>query len=77
MQRYHGSDRDSGIDGYEAGVNYMRVRFIQGGTYLYTYRSAGKRHIDNMKLLAKRGTYQVKQELQAVERLEVQNGKRN
>jgi hypothetical protein len=55
MQRYSGADRDSGIDAYEAGANFMRVRFIHGGTYLYTYRSAGKHHIDNMKTLAKSG----------------------
>jgi hypothetical protein len=55
MQRYNGADRDSGIDAYEAGANYMRVRFIHGGTYVYTYRSAGRRHIDTMKLLAKSG----------------------
>lgn len=55
MQRYRGADRDSGIDAYEDGANYLRVRFIHGGTYLYTYRSAGKRHIDNMKMLARRG----------------------
>jgi hypothetical protein len=55
MQRYGGADRDSGIDAYEVGANYMRVRFINGGTYLYTYRSAGKRHIENMKALAYSG----------------------
>jgi hypothetical protein len=55
MQRYNGADRDSGIDAYEAGANYMRVRFIHGGTYVYTYRSAGRHHIENMKLLAKSG----------------------
>lgn len=55
MQRYSGADRDSGIDAFEAGANFMRVRFIHGGTYLYTYRSAGKRHIDNMKVLARVG----------------------
>jgi hypothetical protein len=36
-------------------VDFIRIAFMAGGTYVYTYKSAGKRHIENMKALAASG----------------------
>ena len=55
MERYSDIDRDSGVIAYECGSDFIRVRFSDGAIYLYTYRSAGQHHIENMKGLAKRG----------------------
>lgn len=55
MERYSDLDRDSGVAAYESGSDYIRVQFSDGTIYLYTYRSAGHRHIEEMKVLAKRG----------------------
>ena len=55
MDRYSDIDRDSGVVLYETGPDFIRVQFSDGSTYLYTYRSAGQRHVEAMKILAKRG----------------------
>lgn len=55
MERYKNIDGDSGVIEYEYGTDYIRVKFSTGATYLYTYGSAGSYHIDNMKILARRG----------------------
>ncbi len=55
MPKYRDSDGDSGIWGYEAGEDYIRVRFKKGGTYTHTYASAGQLAIETMKRLAASG----------------------
>jgi hypothetical protein len=55
VKAYSGVYRDSGISAYEAGADFIRVRFMEGGTYVYTYKSAGQDHIENMKALAASG----------------------
>lgn len=55
MERYSDFDRDSGVVAYEAGPDFIRVRFSTGAIYLYTYSSAGSHHIEQMKSLATRG----------------------
>ena len=55
MERYLDVDGDSGVAAYEYGADYIRVRFTTGATYLYTYESAGKDNIEQMKALARRG----------------------
>ena len=55
MQRYSDIDRDSGVVTYEVGPNFIRVKFSDGATYLYTDASAGAHNINQMKLLADRG----------------------
>lgn len=52
MQPYRNLAGDSGVVAYETGADFIRVRFIGGDTYLYTYRSAGARNVEQMKLLA-------------------------
>lgn len=55
MERYSDIDRDSGVVAYETGSDFIRVQFSDGSKYLYTYQSAGQRHIETMKMLAARG----------------------
>ncbi len=56
MQIYQNLGRDSGVDAYEAGANYILVRFKTGDTYKYNYNSAGASHIEKMKNLAAAGS---------------------
>ncbi len=55
MTRYLNLSGESNVWGYEIGTAYIRVRFNDGSIYLYTYESAGKFHIENMKQLAVAG----------------------
>ena len=48
--------KDSGIDAYETGDTWIKIRFRHSDTYIYTYKSAGKDNIEKMKLLAQLGT---------------------
>ena len=56
MERYSNRGRDSGVYSYEIGSTYIKVRYRTGKSYLYTYRSAGRRNIETMKQLAVRGS---------------------
>lgn len=55
MTRYKNIDGDSGILAYEFGADFIRVQFGQGMPYRWTYASAGRQHVETMKLLAVRG----------------------
>lgn len=55
MERYRDIDGDSGVNAYEIGSDFIRVKFSTGAIYLYTYASAGQINIDQMKILAQRG----------------------
>jgi hypothetical protein len=55
MQTYKNLNRNSGIKAYELGEDFIQVVFNDGDTYLYTYESAGKRNIEEMKKLAVSG----------------------
>lgn len=55
MERYLNLSGQSGVVAYEAGNDFILVSFAEGPTYLYTYRSAGKRQIEDMKRLARAG----------------------
>jgi len=55
MQRYRDLDGDSGVRAYETGSDFVRVKFDDHSVYLYTYASAGRRHIERMKRLASSG----------------------
>jgi hypothetical protein len=52
---YADIDGDSGIDAYQIGPDYIRVRFDTGSVYVYTYTSAGRSDIEAMKALARSG----------------------
>ena len=56
MKPYKNLGGNSNICRYEIGSDYLDVEFY--GTsriYRYSYRSAGKEHVENMKLLAEKG----------------------
>lgn len=55
VKKYADRSHDSGIRAYEIGKDSITIQFINGGTYLYNYASAGKRHIERMKTLAESG----------------------
>lgn len=55
MEHYMNIDGDSGVSGYEIGIDFIRVQFSTGSIYLYTYDSAGQDKIDRMKVLARMG----------------------
>lgn len=53
---YRDIDRDSNVESYEIGSDYIAVKF--NGTariYVYSYRKAGINHVENMKSLATSG----------------------
>ena len=55
MERYKNLGRDSGISAYEIGNDSIKIQFSSGAVYLYTYSSAGRANIEEMKSLAVAG----------------------
>lgn len=55
MPAYKNSSGNSGILSYSIGNNFIKIVFRDGEEYLYTKRSAGIRHLKNMKKLAEAG----------------------
>lgn len=47
--------KDSRVESYELGDNFIRIHFEQGGVYNYTYSDVGKDRVDRMKTLAQKG----------------------
>jgi hypothetical protein len=52
MKKYMGKSGNSGVIGYETAADRITVQFRNHNIYTYTYRSAGKGHVEKMKLLA-------------------------
>lgn len=52
MRRYRNLSGDSGVVAYEIGQDWIKVKFVDGGIYLYTYDSAGAIRVEAMKGLA-------------------------
>jgi hypothetical protein len=55
MKAYKRLSKDSGITHYDILPEGIIVQFNDGKTYLYTFRSAGKKAIARMKTLAAAG----------------------
>jgi hypothetical protein len=55
MERYRNLSGDSGVDAYELGDDFIKVRFKPGVVYWYTSASIGARHLAVLKRLAQRG----------------------
>lgn len=55
MERYQNLAGNSGVAAYDLGRDFIRVQFIGGETYLYTYESAGAAVVELMKTLAQQG----------------------
>lgn len=53
--RYGNKAGNSGVIAYEIKRDFIRVKFVDGSTYTYTYRSAGRENIERMKILARSG----------------------
>ena len=50
MQSYKSkSGKKSGVVGFAIGPYFIKVEFEKGEKYLYSYKSAGKRAIEEMK----------------------------
>jgi len=55
MKKYLNLTGNSGVDAYETGLDYIKVRFKDYSEYLYTYSSTGVADVEEMKSLAQRG----------------------
>ena len=55
MERYDNFSGDSGVEAYEIGDDFIKVRFRQGVVYWYTESSVGAAHVAVLKRLARRG----------------------
>ena len=55
MEVYTDVNGDSGVAAYEIGDDYIHVQFKTGATYSYTYASAGRDVVEQMKRLALAG----------------------
>ena len=55
MKPYKNISENSGVVAYETEKQGIRVKFIDGRTYHYTYRTAGRQHIEEMKKLTEAG----------------------
>ncbi|BAW02936.1 uncharacterized protein TTMY_2576 (plasmid) [Thermus thermophilus] len=55
MKPYANLSGKSGVVAYEEGPDWICVKFSDGSSYLYTYRSAGSHHVEEMKRLARQG----------------------
>ena len=52
MEKYKNIGHDSGVLAYEIGDDFIKVEFSSGSLYLYSYESAGRQNIEEMKELA-------------------------
>jgi hypothetical protein len=55
MERYANVSGNSGVVAFEIGADFIRVKFLDGGIYRYTYESAGESNVEEMKRLARAG----------------------
>ena len=57
MEKYRNSNGNSGVSAFEIGDDYIVVKFKATiKPYKYSYKKAGKHHVEKMKLLAKSGS---------------------
>ena len=56
MTKYKNLSGDSGVFEYEAGSEYIKIRFSGGRKlYVYDYTAPGRSHVEKMKQLAVEG----------------------
>ena len=55
MESYKNLSGNSGVTAYAVVDEGILIRFQDGGIYLYTYESAGRRNIERMRALAAEG----------------------
>jgi hypothetical protein len=56
MERYKNLGRDSRVHYYQIEDTSIEVKFDSSKPYTYSYKKAGKSHVENMKILATRGS---------------------
>lgn len=57
MQRYRNWSGTSGVRSFEIGPDFIVLAYRSGDLYLYTYETAGKENVDEMKRLALKGSH--------------------
>lgn len=55
MERYKNLSGNSGVVAYESGPDFIKIKFRDGGVYLYNYSVTGKFNVERMKKLAEDG----------------------
>jgi hypothetical protein len=55
MTAYKRLSGESGVLAYQLTASAIKVRFVDGKVYTYTYASAGREHVERMKQLAGEG----------------------
>ena len=55
MDQYHNAS-GSGIQSFKIGKDYIILEFADSERYLYSYKKPGKKHVDSMIDLAKKGS---------------------
>jgi hypothetical protein len=55
MKKYGRLNGESGVTAYQLEDEAIRVRFVDGTVYRYSYASTGPGHVENMKVLAAAG----------------------
>ena len=55
MKRYGNVSGSSGVLAYETGADWIKVKFIDGKVYKYSYTRPGMDHVEQMKVLAQTG----------------------
>lgn len=55
LERYGNLSADSGVESYEAGPGWIKVRFHKGPTYVYDSVRPGAEHVARMQELARAG----------------------
>lgn len=55
MIRHQNLSGISGVDAYDIGDDYIKILFVGGETYLYSYDTPGEAHVKAMTELAKKG----------------------
>lgn len=55
MEIYKNLGNDSSVRAFSIGVDYIDVKFATGPVYRYSYNSAGRDNVEQMKLLARLG----------------------
>jgi predicted AlkP superfamily pyrophosphatase or phosphodiesterase len=57
MEKYKSSERSSGVSLFEIGTDYIQIQFSTSSRrYCYSYQKAGEHHVEQMKILAKKGS---------------------
>lgn len=57
MERYLNRSANSGVFAFEIGSDFIKVKFTNNAKiYTYSYRVAGRIHVENMKQLAYDGS---------------------